>query len=97
MSSSTPGQNLTIAGVQSQTFEFRVTNWAYGVQVEKIWVSKGENIKNIPSYPLAVEMISDSLTAGYGNTYEGMPSFGWSLCEGLGEKVLVTSADLSKC
>ncbi|KAK6351449.1 hypothetical protein TWF718_004609 [Orbilia javanica] len=79
----TPGQKTAVDG-QQNTFEFRVTNWALGVQLKRVHVTKGTRIYGIPEYNRKIEMIGDSLTAGYTATYEGLSSFAWGLCEGLG-------------
>ncbi|KAK6355167.1 hypothetical protein TWF696_004285 [Orbilia brochopaga] len=79
VSSSTPG----IASGQT-IFEFRVTNWALGVQIKAVHVAAGQAIYSVPLYPRKIEMIGDSLTVGYTSTYEAISGIGWSLCEGLG-------------
>ncbi|KAF3285584.1 hypothetical protein TWF970_010626 [Orbilia oligospora] len=79
----TPGQKTAVDG-QQNTFEFRVTNWALGVQLKRVHVTKGTRIYGIPEFHRKIEMIGDSLTAGYTATYEGISSFAWGLCEGLG-------------
>lgn len=61
-----------------------VSNYAYGVQVNKVLVANGSSVYKLPVAPLMIEMIGDSLTAGYSATYEGISSFGWGLCEGMG-------------
>ncbi|KAF3936984.1 hypothetical protein ABW19_dt0208982 [Dactylella cylindrospora] len=79
----TPGHNTGVDG-QENTFEFRVTNWALGVQLKRVHVAKGARIYGIPEYNRKIEIIGDSLTAGYTATYEAISGFGWGLCEGLG-------------
>jgi hypothetical protein len=69
-----------------------VSNYAYGVQVGRVLVAKGENVSKVPVSPLMIEMIGDSLTAGYSATYEGISSFGWGLCESLGKVEFSISA-----
>ena len=56
----TTGVNLTIPENGVTTFEMRVTNWAYGVQIEKVWTSANGSLVKIPNYPLALEVIGDS-------------------------------------
>lgn len=65
--------------------KFRVTNWALGVQVEKVWVSTPGSLRKIPNFPLMIEVIGDSLSAGQYATYEGISSYSWGLCEGFGD------------
>lgn len=84
VSPATTGVNLTIAANGPQTFEMRVTNWAYGVQIANVWTSKQGGLIKIPDYPLSIEIIGDSLSAGQYATYEGISSYSWGLAEGLG-------------
>ncbi|KAF3902591.1 hypothetical protein ABW21_db0207961 [Orbilia brochopaga] len=79
VSSSTPG----IASGQT-IFEFRVSNWALGVQMKAVHVAANEAIYSVPNYARKIEVIGDSMTVGYTGTYESMSGIGWSLCEGLG-------------
>ena len=57
---STTGVNLTTPANATQTFELRVTNWAYGVQLASVWTSAAGRLVKIPDYPLAIEVIGDS-------------------------------------
>ena len=61
-----------------QTFEMRVTNWNYGVQIHSVHVSKGQLIK-IRDYTRRMELIGDSLSAGQYATLEGIASYSWGL------------------
>ena len=70
ISSSTPGVNLTQPSNGMTTFEMRVTNWAYGVQVAKVHTSASGGLVKIPDHPLMIEVIGDSLTAGQYTSYE---------------------------
>lgn len=79
----TPGANLTDP-VNPSTFELRVSNWGYGVQIDKVHVAHGEKLIKIPDHDRRVEVIGDSLSAGYGNTYESLSSFAYGLGAGLG-------------
>ncbi len=66
-------------------FEFRVSNWAYGVQVDKVHVGEGERLVAIPAYDRSIEFIGDSLSAGLFQTYEGLSSFPYGVGVGLGD------------
>ena len=61
ISSSTPGVNLTQPSDGVTTFEMRVTNWAYGVQIAKVWTSASGGLIKIPDHPLMIEVVGDSL------------------------------------
>jgi hypothetical protein len=65
-------------------FEMRVTNWGYGVQIEKVHVAAGEKLVKIPNYQRTIEFIGDSLTAGMYNAYETLSGFAWGVGAGLG-------------
>jgi hypothetical protein len=80
---STTGINLTTP-INPSTFEIRVTNWAYGVQIEAIHVAKGERLVKIPDYDRTIEVIGDSLSAGQYATLEGLSSYTYGLSAGLG-------------
>lgn len=79
----TPGSNLT-SPISPVTFELRVTNWAYGVQLSAVHVAEGEGLVAVPDYGRRVEFIGDSLTSGMYTTYEGLSSFGYGIGAGLG-------------
>lgn len=84
VSPETPG--IELAGpVSPVTFEMRVTNWAYGVQIDKVHVASGEQLVKIPDYPRRVEFIGDSLSAGMYNTYEALAGFAYGVGAGLGD------------
>ncbi|GKT42623.1 uncharacterized protein ColSpa_02804 [Colletotrichum spaethianum] len=83
VSPETPGIELT-GPVSPVTFEMRVTNWAYGVQIDKVHVASGEQLIKIPDYPRRVEFIGDSLSAGMYATYEAMAGFAYGVGAGLG-------------
>jgi hypothetical protein len=81
----TTGYNLTTPTGAVQTFELRVTNWAYGVQIKCIHVSGGHGrLVKIPNYARTMELIGDSLSAGQYGTLEGIASYSWGLMYGLG-------------
>ncbi|KAG9925827.1 SGNH hydrolase, partial [Aureobasidium melanogenum] len=82
--SSTVGFNLTIQSQRPQTFELRVTNYAYGVQIAGIHLSRDAKLVKIPDFPKKIEVIGDSLSAGQYGTFEGLSSYSWGLAEGLG-------------
>jgi hypothetical protein len=82
----TTGYNLTTPPGAIQTFEMRVTNWAYGVQIECVHVSGGQaKLVKIPNYARTMELIGDSLSAGQYGTLEGISSYSWGLMYGLGQ------------
>lgn len=66
-------------------FELRVSNWAYGVQVDTVHVGEGERLVKIHSYGRSVEFIGDSLSAGMYQSYEGLSSFPHGVGAGLGD------------
>jgi lysophospholipase L1-like esterase len=74
-----------------RTFELRVTNWAYGVQIESIHISRKGTLSTIPSYARTIEIIGDSLSAGEYATYEGLSSWSWALCAGLGTEFTISA------
>ncbi|KAF3055032.1 putative acetylxylan esterase protein [Daldinia childiae] len=84
VSPSTPGINETFP-ITPLTFELRVTNWAYGVQIDKVHVAAGESLIKIPPYKRTVEFIGDSLSAGMYTSYEGLSSFAYGVGAGLGD------------
>ena len=57
------------------TFELRVTNWAYGVQIDAVRVGAGEKLIKLRDYPRRVEVIGDSLAAGMYTSFEGLSSW----------------------
>ncbi|KAK5130587.1 hypothetical protein LTR08_001906 [Meristemomyces frigidus] len=82
---STAGYNLTTPINATQTLELRVTNWAYGVQIQCVHLSGGAaKLIKIPNYTRNMELIGDSLSAGQYATYEGISSYSWGLMYGLG-------------
>lgn len=81
---STLGFNLTTQTQRPQTFELRVTNYAYGVQIAGVHVAKHARLVQIPNFGRKIEVIGDSLSAGQYATYEGISSYAWGLGAGLG-------------
>lgn len=77
--------NPSIFASTNKTFELRVTNYAYGVQIHAIHVAADAIIYKTPDSTRRIEMIGDSLTSGYSATYEGISSFGYGLAAGLGD------------
>lgn len=71
---STPGAKLT-GPVSPWTFELRVTNWAYGVQIDSVHVAAGEKLVKLPDFDRRIEVIGDSLAAGMYTSYEGLSSW----------------------
>ncbi|EOD44803.1 putative gdsl-like lipase acylhydrolase domain protein [Neofusicoccum parvum UCRNP2] len=82
VTSATPGFNLTSS--TSRTFELRVTNWSYGVQIAAVHTSAAGALLALPRAGRTLEIIGDSLSAGQYATYEGLASYAWGLGEGLG-------------
>ncbi|EKG17882.1 hypothetical protein MPH_04831 [Macrophomina phaseolina MS6] len=82
ITTATPGFNLTSS--TTRTFELRVTNWSYGVQIASIHTSATGSLLALPRAPRTLEIIGDSLSAGQYATYEGLASYAWGLGEGLG-------------
>ncbi|RDW92509.1 hypothetical protein BP5796_01903 [Coleophoma crateriformis] len=83
VSPSTAGINVTTP-ITPSTFELRVTNWAYGIQIASVSVSKGQRIIRIPNFDRTIEVIGDSLSAGQYATLEGLASYAYGLGAGLG-------------
>ncbi|KAK3939420.1 lipase [Diplogelasinospora grovesii] len=83
VSPDTPGSNLT-GPINPWTFELRVTNWAYGVQIDSVHVAAGERLVKLPDYGRRIEIIGDSLAQGYSTSYEGLSSWAYGLAAGLG-------------
>jgi hypothetical protein len=75
VSPETPGSSQT-GPINPWTFEMRVTNWAYGVQIDAVHVAKGEKLVKIPDFGRRIEVIGDSLASGMYTTYEGLSSWG---------------------
>jgi hypothetical protein len=80
---STTGVNITTP-VKPATFELRVTNWAYGVQISAVHVTKECQLVKIPNYGRTIEILGDSLSAGQYATLEGLSSYTYGLSAGLG-------------
>ena len=70
----TVGSNLTDP-IKPSTFELRVTNWAYGVQLDAVSLAAGEKLIKLPDYPRRIEVIGDSLASGMYTSYEGLSSW----------------------
>jgi lysophospholipase L1-like esterase len=84
VSPSTPGINATLSRQLPLTFELRVTNWAYGVQVSAVHLASSKKLIKIPNYPKTIEFIGDSLTSGMYATYEAFSGFGYNIGAGFG-------------
>lgn len=94
----TTGYNLTTPRGDVQTFEMRVTNWAYGVQIANVHVSgRACKLVQIPNYARTMELIGDSLSAGQYATLEGISSYSWGLMYGLGNVEFSISAYPGLC
>lgn len=83
VSPDTPGSNL-VYPVNSSTFEMKVTNWGYGIQIDQVHVGAGEKLIKVPDFPRRIEFIGDSLSSGMYGTYETMSGFAYGVGEGLG-------------
>jgi hypothetical protein len=70
----TPGLDLNTTGAVT-SFELRVTNWAYGVQIDSIHVAAGHKAIKLPDAKRKIEVIGDSLAAGMYTSYEGLSSW----------------------
>jgi hypothetical protein len=84
VSPNTLGVNLTTP-INPSTFELRVSNWAYGVQIASVHVAKGSELIKVPEYSRTVEVIGDSLSAGQYATLEGLASYSYGMSAGLGD------------
>ncbi|KAL5354820.1 hypothetical protein ACLOAV_000911 [Pseudogymnoascus australis] len=84
ISPSTEGVDLTTP-ISPSTFELRVTNWAYGVQVKSVHVAAGASLIKLKDYNRRIEVIGDSLSSGMYGTYEGLSSYAYGLAAGLGD------------
>jgi len=84
VSPSTPGVKETWP-FNPLTFEMRVTNWAYGVQIDSVHVAAGERLVPVKPYGRRIEVIGDSLASGMYTSYEGLSSWGYALGAGLGD------------
>ncbi|KAH6628381.1 Lipase, GDSL-like protein [Chaetomium tenue] len=91
VSPETPGSNET-GPVNPWTFEMRVTNWAYGVQIDAVHVAAGEKLIKMPDFGRRIEVIGDSLASGMYTTYEGLSSWGYGLGAGLGNTEFAVTA-----
>lgn len=69
-----PGAALT-GPINPWTFELRVTNWAYGIQIDAVHVAPGEKLIKIPDFGRRIEVIGDSLASGMYTSYEGLSSW----------------------
>ncbi|KAK0655824.1 Lipase, GDSL-like protein [Cercophora newfieldiana] len=78
-----PGVDLT-GPINPMTFELRVTNWAFGIQIEAVHVGEGQKLVKLPNAPRRIEVIGDSLAAGMYTSYEGLSSWAYGVGAGLG-------------
>lgn len=88
ITTTTDGANLTRPVSPPNTLELRVTNWAYGVQIDAVHVAEGASLVRVVAPEerrRTVEFIGDSLTSGMYTTYEGLTSFGYGIGAGLGD------------
>lgn len=61
-----------------------MTNWAYGVQISAVHLSRNSTLIKIPPYSKTIEFIGDSLTSGMYATYEAFSGFGYNIGAGFG-------------
>ncbi|RPA85662.1 SGNH hydrolase [Ascobolus immersus RN42] len=66
------------------SFELRVTNWAYGVQIAGVHIPRSERLYRIPDFPKRLEVIGDSLSAGMYASYESLSSWAYLTAAGFG-------------
>lgn len=78
-----PSVNITYP-INPATFELRVTNWEFGVQIQQVHLAAGESLISIPNFDRTIEVIGDSLSCGYTATLEGLSSFAYGVGAGLG-------------
>ncbi|KAF2130937.1 acetylxylan esterase [Dothidotthia symphoricarpi CBS 119687] len=97
VSPSTPGLNATLPDQLPLTFEMRVTNWGYGVQISAIHLSRPSHLIKLPNYSKSLEFIGDSLTAGMYATYEAFSGFGYTIGAGLGNVEFSVTAHPGIC
>ncbi|KAK5662911.1 hypothetical protein OQA88_6323 [Cercophora sp. LCS_1] len=83
VSPDTPGSSLT-GPINPWTFELRVTNWAYGIQISSVHVAAGQKLIKLPAAKRRIEVIGDSLAAGMYTSYEGLSSWAYGVGAGLG-------------
>jgi hypothetical protein len=96
VSANTTGVNLT-SPIAPSTFELRVTNWAYGVQIAAVHVGQGEKLVKVPDFGRSIEVIGDSISAGMYSTLEGLSSFAYGLGAGLGDTEYAITAYPGDC
>lgn len=77
----TAGSNDSMSS-NPNTLEVRVTNWAYGIQIDAVHVAEGEKLVALVDEPRHVEFIGDSLTSGMYTTYEVLSGIGYSIGAG---------------
>lgn len=70
--------------ISPHTFEMRVTNWGYGVQIGKVHVAAGHKLVKLHARPRSIEFIGDSLASGMHNSYEALAGFAYGVGEGFG-------------
>ncbi|KAH8199012.1 hypothetical protein TruAng_006841 [Truncatella angustata] len=75
--------------ISPHTFELRVSNWGYGVQIDKVHVAANGSLISVPNHGRAIEFIGDSLSAGMYQTYEGLSSFAASIPSRLQPTIMV--------
>src|SRR5690606_31017052 len=79
------------------SFELRVTNWAYGVQIAGVHIPKNERLYRIPDFPKRLEVIGDSLSAGMYASYESLSSWAYLTAAGFGNVEYSIPADPGIC
>lgn len=70
--------------INPSTFELRVSNWGYGIQIDQVHVAAGEKLLKVPDFGRTIEFIGDSLQAGMYTSYEAMSGFAYECGAGLG-------------
>lgn len=80
----TPGFSLAKSDQIPRTFELRVTNWSYGVQISAVHLASDSALTKIEDFSKRIEIIGDSLSSGMYDTYEGLSSWAWGVGAGFG-------------
>lgn len=75
-----------------QSFELRVKNWGYGVQVAGVHVASGKKLYKTKTYPRHIEIIGDSLSSGQYASYEAISSWAYLTAAGFGDTEFAITA-----
>ncbi|KAI8623401.1 hypothetical protein F5Y19DRAFT_481766 [Xylariaceae sp. FL1651] len=83
--------------VYPQHFEMRVSNWGYGVQIDKVHVGAEELLIMITSFSQTIEFIGDSLSVGDFQSYKDLSSLAYGVGEGFGHTEYYMTAIPGTC